>query len=234
MKNKDIHHIHSSSLSLSLSLCNFSFCRSLIFSLSRSLTHTIFLHLSQIFKANINAALFALAMKIKGGTEDCFPVFLFLFLISFFTLTHEWIIQTSSIRCLHAVADQNYHHKRVVNPNQTEGVWYENKQCQRQLTENIMTRARANPIKACANPIKACSRFISQTSLFSWSIFPKLGACKSDQSLCKSDLSLLAIYLSNFIILFISLSETVFLSGLLISSFFLNSFRPVSSQKLDR
>ena len=44
MKVKDNHHIHSSSLSLSLSLCNFSFSRSLIF---------YFLHLSQIFKANI-------------------------------------------------------------------------------------------------------------------------------------------------------------------------------------
>ena len=71
MKNKDIRHIHSSSLSLSL--CIFSFSRSQIFSLSRSLTHTIFLHLSQIFKANI--ILHFVAMKIKGGTEDCFPVF---------------------------------------------------------------------------------------------------------------------------------------------------------------
>ena len=100
MKNKDIHHIHSSSLSLSLSLCNFSFCRSLIFSLSRSLTHTIFLHLSQIFKAII--ILHFVAMKIKGGTEDCFPVFVFLFLISFFTLSHtnESYRHQASVACM--------------------------------------------------------------------------------------------------------------------------------------
>ena len=86
---------------LSLSLCNFFSC-SLFFFLSRSLTHTIFLHLSQIFKANINAALFALAMKIKGGTEDCFPVFLFLFLISFFTLSHtnESYRHQASVACM--------------------------------------------------------------------------------------------------------------------------------------
>ena len=86
---------------LSLSLCNF-FSRSLFFFLSRSLTHTIFLHLSQIFKANINAALFELAMKIKGDTEDCFPVFLFLFLISFFTLSHtnESYRHQASVACM--------------------------------------------------------------------------------------------------------------------------------------
>ena len=42
-------------------------------------------------------------MKINGGTEDCFPVFFFLFLISF-SFSHAQIIQTSSIRCFHAVA----------------------------------------------------------------------------------------------------------------------------------
>ena len=115
MKNKDIHHIHRSSLSLSLSRCNFSFSRSLIFSLSRSLTHTIFLRLSQIsrslthtiflrlsqiFKANI--ILHFVAMKIKGGTEDCFPVFVFLFLISFFTLSHtnESYRHQASVACM--------------------------------------------------------------------------------------------------------------------------------------
>jgi len=98
MKNKDIHHIHGSSLSLSL--CNFSFCRSLTFSLSRSRTLTIFIHLSQIFKANI--ILHFVAMKIKGGTEDCFPVFLFLFLISFFTLSHtnESYRHQASVACM--------------------------------------------------------------------------------------------------------------------------------------
>ena len=182
MKNKDIHHIHSSSLSLSLSLCKFFFLSFFDFSLSRSLTHTIFLHLSQMFKANI---IFAFCCdENKRWHWRLFSCFRFPFPdFLLHSLTHEWIIQTSSIRCLHAVADQNYHHKRVVNPNQTEGVWYENKQCQRQLTENIMTRARANPIKACANPIKACSRFISQTSLFSWSPFPKLYFCQGFSSL---------------------------------------------------
>jgi hypothetical protein len=100
MKNKDIHHIHGSSLSLSLSICNFSFSRSLAFSLSRSRTLTIFIHLSQIFKANI--ILHFVAMKIKGGTEDCFPVFLFLFLISFFTLSHtnESYRHQASVACM--------------------------------------------------------------------------------------------------------------------------------------
>ena len=88
---------HSSSLSLCV-----IFSRHIYFFLSRSHTHTIFLHLSQIFKANINAALFALAMKIKGGTEDCFPVFLFLFLISFFTLSHtnESYRHQASVACM--------------------------------------------------------------------------------------------------------------------------------------
>ncbi len=94
---KDITVVLSLSLSLSV-----IFSRYIYFFLSRSLTHTIFLHLSQIFKANINAALFALAMKIKGGTEDCFPVFLFLFLISFFTLSHknESYRHQASVACM--------------------------------------------------------------------------------------------------------------------------------------
>ena len=171
MKNKYIHHIHSGSLSLylslylSLSICNFSFSRSLIFSLSRSLTHTIFLHLSQIFKANI--ILQFCSDENKRWHRRLFSCFRFRFPdFLLHSLTHEWIIQTSSIRCLHAVANQNYHHKRVVNPNQAEGVWYENKRCQRQLTENIMTRARANPIKACAYSIKR--------SKLARDLFPKL------------------------------------------------------------
>ena len=86
-------------LSLSLSVIFFSLLT--YFSFSFSHTHNLS-SLSQIFKANINAALFALAMKIKGGTEDCFPVFLFLFLISFFTLSHtnESYRHQASVACM--------------------------------------------------------------------------------------------------------------------------------------
>ena len=97
-------------ISLSLCVCFFlSF--SDIFFLSFSHT-TIFLHLSQIFKANINLC----GMKINGVTLK--TVFLISVSFSWFPsslfLTHK-IIQT--FRCLHAVAvcaDQNYHHNRVI------------------------------------------------------------------------------------------------------------------------
>ena len=86
---------------LSLSLSIIFFLLLIYFSFSFSHTHNLS-SLSQIFKANINAALFALAMKIKGGTEDCFPVFLFLFLISFFTLSHtnESYRLQASVACM--------------------------------------------------------------------------------------------------------------------------------------
>ena len=86
---------------LSLSLSVIFFLLLIYFSFSFSHTHNLS-SLSQIFKANINAALFALAMKIKGGTEDCFPVFLFLFLISFFTLSHtnESYRHQASVACM--------------------------------------------------------------------------------------------------------------------------------------
>ena len=86
-------------LSLSLSVIFFSLL--IYFSFSFSHTHNLS-SLSQIFKANINAALFELAMKIKGGTEDCFTVFLFLFLISFFTLSHtnESYRHQASVACM--------------------------------------------------------------------------------------------------------------------------------------
>ena len=84
---------------LSLSVTFFSLF--IYFSFSFSHTHHLS-SLSQIFKANINAALFELAMKIKGDTEDCFPVFLFLFLISFFTLSHtnESYRHQASVACM--------------------------------------------------------------------------------------------------------------------------------------
>ncbi len=68
-------------ISLSLCVCYFLSFSDIFF---LSFSHTIFLHLSQIFKANITIFV---AMKINGDTEDCFPDFFFLSLISFFTLS---------------------------------------------------------------------------------------------------------------------------------------------------